>query len=248
MKQNSEEKFQNIILKRYSDKRFVKEYSKNVLSGLKDYEKKIVDKFLKKRKKILAIGCGCGREVFALSKKGYDVFGIDISKEMIKKAKEISEKSNIKAKLKAGDVSKMDFGKEEYDAVILFNCIINQIPSHKKRKKVIKNIHKSLKKRGLIIIVSNNFYYPGKNLSYYFEHLKDLIKKVVGKRKESVYDKIYEAEGKQVYVNLPTPKMLKRLLQNFEILYFSSNEKIKGDKLNKSPFFDELLILVGKKN
>jgi len=247
MKKNSEKDFYEIILKRYSNKEFVKKYSKGALVGLKDYEEKIVDNFLRNYKKILAIGCGCGREVFALSEKGYDVTGIDISKEMIKKAKEISKEKGIKAKFKIGDVSKINLGKEKYDAVILFNCVINQIPSKEKRKKAIENVRKALKKEGIIVIVSNNFYYPGKNLSYYSEHIKDFLNKVIGKRRGFIQDKIYEAEGKEVYINLPTPKTLKDLLKNFKIIYFTSDKKIKGDKLNKSPLFDELLIFVGKK-
>ncbi len=242
-----EKNFQDIILRRYSDNSFVEEYSKKALRGLKPYEEKIIERFLQNKQKILSIGCGCGREVFDLSKRGFDVTGIDISEKMIKKANEISKKNKIKAKFYTGDISKINLEKEKYDAVILFNCVINQIPSHKKRKNTIKNVHHSIKKGGLIIIVSNNFYYPGKNLSYYFEHLKDFLSKVIKERRKKIQDKIYEAEGNTVYINLPTPRNLKNLLKNFKITHFTSNRKIKGDKINKSPFFDELLILVGKK-
>ena len=40
--------------------------------------------------KILDIGCGLGREAFSLSDLGFDVVGIDISKEVISQVKQLA--------------------------------------------------------------------------------------------------------------------------------------------------------------
>ena len=49
-------------------------------------DNKYIDKFLQclNGKKILDVGCGTGRDCKYIEQKGYDVIGIDISKEMLK--------------------------------------------------------------------------------------------------------------------------------------------------------------------
>jgi methylase of polypeptide subunit release factors len=41
-----------------------------------------------KAKRILDLGCGTGRHVIALAKKGFEVYGVDISKKALNLAKE----------------------------------------------------------------------------------------------------------------------------------------------------------------
>ncbi|VVB95970.1 tRNA (uracil(54)-C(5))-methyltransferase [uncultured archaeon] len=54
-------------------------------------------------KRVLDVGCGSGKFVVECAKNGAKVVGIDISKEMIKIAKDFCKKNNVEAELRIGD-------------------------------------------------------------------------------------------------------------------------------------------------
>ena len=78
----------NIVVEWYEDKKNVDEMQ-NWNLALKEWEQSVI-KFFPSGARILDIGCGLGREAFALSDLGYDVVGIDISKEVITQVKQLS--------------------------------------------------------------------------------------------------------------------------------------------------------------
>ena len=57
--------------------------------ALKEWGKS-VSKLFSPGSRILDIGCGLGREAFALHDLGFEVVGIDISKEVISRVKQLS--------------------------------------------------------------------------------------------------------------------------------------------------------------
>ncbi len=246
--QSSKDYFRDLILNRYSEKDFVRNYSNiQSLKGFKDYEEFLVKKFLKGKKDILVVGCGTGRETLELAKRGFGVTGVDISKEMIKEAKAVAKKKGLEIKYLVGDISSTNLRKGKYDAVLLFNCVINQIPLHNSRVSALNNLYKSLKKRGIIICVSNNFWFPGKRFSFFIEHLKELFNILIGKKEGPFSDRVYEGDGKKVYVHLPSLRYLKKLFsRNFYIKFISSAESIVK-KHKSAVFFSELLVLIGWK-
>lgn len=113
---------------------------------------KIVKLFKKKSvKRILDLGCGSGRHIVYLAKHGFEVYGIDISPKGIKITKSWLKKEKLKANLKVGNIyKKLPYPNHFFDALISTQTIhhgrINNI------KKLIKEIQRILKPRGLIFI------------------------------------------------------------------------------------------------
>lgn len=70
---------------------------------------------LEKNAKILDIGTGTGRQAFAFAKEGYKVIGIDISEEMLKKAKLNNRFPNVSFQIT--DATKMPFENNHFDGV-----------------------------------------------------------------------------------------------------------------------------------
>lgn len=71
-----------------------------------------------KHLKIAEIGTGPGIIALALAGMNHDVIGIDLSEEMIKKAKSNAEKLNIEAEFETGDAENIDLESNCYDLVI----------------------------------------------------------------------------------------------------------------------------------
>ena len=69
--------YEDLVRSRYSSQAQVAHYRNRAAQGLRKWEQTILNRYLGPTE-ILTIGCGGGRESFALEKLGYKVTGIDI--------------------------------------------------------------------------------------------------------------------------------------------------------------------------
>ncbi len=102
--------------------------------------------YLKKGSLILDLGCGPGRDAKIFTQKEYDVTGIDLSENMIEKAKE--RVKNVKFKVM--DIKKLEFEDNHFDAVWASACLLH-IPK-KDINTTLKEIFRVLKKGGILFI------------------------------------------------------------------------------------------------
>lgn len=102
-------------------------------------------------KRVLDLGCGSGRHLVYLAKRGFDVYGIDIAKHGIKIAANCLKKENLKAHLKVGDIyKKLPYKSNFFDAIISTATLHhNKIENI---RKLIKEMERILKPKGLIFI------------------------------------------------------------------------------------------------
>ena len=77
----------------------------------------------RKVKRILDAGCGNGRHSIFFAEQGLNVWGIDISKEAIEVANVRLAKLGLEANLKVGDVEKLPFKREYFDAVVSYGVL-----------------------------------------------------------------------------------------------------------------------------
>lgn len=104
----------------------------------------------KKVKRILDAGCGNGRHVVLFSKLGYDVYGMDISREAVEVANSWLTKEGLTAHLKVGDVEKLPFKDKFFDVVISYGVLDHvRFP---KAKKAVNEIKRVLKDGGYLYI------------------------------------------------------------------------------------------------
>jgi len=111
---------------------------------------KHLDKFLlllPKRAKILDVGCGPGNYTAYMMEKGFDVEGIDLSQGMLKVAKRLV----TKGKFRLMDMRKLKYRSRLFDglcvAYSLYHIELKQVP------KTLKELHRVLKSKGLIILM-----------------------------------------------------------------------------------------------
>ena len=102
-------------------------------------------------KRVLDLGCGSGRHMVYLVKHDFEVYGIDISPQGIKIAREWLKKEKLKANLKVGDVyKKLPYQNDFFDAIISTQALHhNKIENI---RKLIKEIERILKPGGLIFV------------------------------------------------------------------------------------------------
>ncbi|WP_085505026.1 class I SAM-dependent methyltransferase [Thalassobacillus devorans] len=80
-----------------------------------------LQKHIKPESSIADIGCGDGYGSCKLHEAGYKVTGIDISPEMIERAKRQLEGEELT--FRQGDLAGLDVEDESYDAIMAINCL-----------------------------------------------------------------------------------------------------------------------------
>jgi 2-polyprenyl-3-methyl-5-hydroxy-6-metoxy-1,4-benzoquinol methylase len=109
-------------------------------------------------KKILDVRCATGMHAIELSKKGFDVFGMDDSDRLITKAK----KNVLKAReyVTFNQLTMLDIAKhpaKPFDAVMMLGNIISMLKDTKQALEFFKDAKDILKVGGILIIQTLNY-------------------------------------------------------------------------------------------
>jgi len=100
---------------------------------------------------VLDVGCGTGIYTIPFAKKtNAVVFGLDSSKEMIKKAKMKEDSQRVEWQI--GDAENLPFDNASFDCAIM-TLVIHQIVN---KKEAIDEIYRVLKKNGIFVIMTKS--------------------------------------------------------------------------------------------
>jgi len=133
---------------------------------------KIFHKYLMPGARILEGGCGLGRWVFYLRRKGYDIIGIEWSKEVVKQVRAL----NSDVPIIVGDIFFISFPDGFFHAYISLGVIEH----HKNYLKALREAHRVLCKNGILFCSVP-----------YFNVIRR-IKNVFGAYKQKEGEKFYE--------------------------------------------------------
>jgi tellurite methyltransferase len=177
--------------------------------------------------KALDIGAGEGRNSIFLAKEGFEVEAIDIVKEGLKKCEKLTKKYKLSITTRIIDVKKFKFKPRTYSLIISVAGI--DFLKYSEIKKIINKIKSSLKKDGIVYIVSFT--------------TKDPAYKILKHQKEIEKNTFYSKKLKQ-YRHFFEPGELKSLFKNFRILYY--REYFKEDAHPK-PHQHALAVILAQK-
>ncbi|MCJ7446636.1 MAG: class I SAM-dependent methyltransferase [Bacteroidales bacterium] len=244
------------LFKNYSDKYDNENFTKGTVGEVDFIENEITRN---KSCKILDIGCGTGRHSVELARRGYSVTGIDLSESMIKKAKSIAQKENLKIDFQVKDARNFSFDEPFDLAIMICEGAFPLMETDEMNFSILKNAFSSLKSGGKLILTTLNGLYP------LFHSVKDFVNSgsEQGKSSENSFNlmtfrdhSIYETEDdkgkKQVlkcneryYVPSEITWLLKCAgFRTSEIFGARLGAFSKNDKLNTEDF--EMLIIATK--
>lgn len=123
-----------------------------------DYMEEIFKKYKRKPELVLDLGCGTGSLCLEMSKRGYDMIGIDISEDMLSCAR---EKSAAAGQNNILFINQDMAGFELYGTVDAILCLmdsINYVTDKREANKIFKLVHNYLNPGGLFIFDINTEY------------------------------------------------------------------------------------------
>jgi len=105
-----------------------------------------------KRGRVLDLGCGTGRHLVALARKGYRVVGVDGGKTLLGIAKKKLDRLGLQADLHVGDARRFHL-KHRFDGVVcLWNSFAEITKTRRDARMVFKKAHDHLVPSGVFII------------------------------------------------------------------------------------------------
>ncbi|MDK2563653.1 methyltransferase domain-containing protein [Romboutsia sedimentorum] len=127
-------------------------------NGWVKYIEDIIKNENAKVQNILELACGTGNLTIPLTKKNYDIAGIDISEEMLSVAREKAEKEGVELVLLQQDIAQLDFDITNLDCVLCACDGFNYITYDDDLENVFTKTYELLKEDGVFIFDISSFY------------------------------------------------------------------------------------------
>ena len=120
-------------------------------AGECDFLETIFQKFgHKKTASILDLGCGTGSHALLLTRRGYEVTGVDRSTDMLAIARQRAAECELKVDFQAGDIRRLDLG-QSFDAVISMFAVISYQTRNTDLCAALQTVRRHLKPGGLFV-------------------------------------------------------------------------------------------------
>ncbi len=107
----------------------------------------------KTRLRVLDVGTGTGALALLLAEMGHEVFGIDLSDQMLARAREKAIKNNLKVEFRVGDAEAPPFEQESFDAIVNRH-VLWTLPNPDSAVRAWKDL---LKPGGMLAIIDGNW-------------------------------------------------------------------------------------------
>jgi SAM-dependent methyltransferase len=110
--------------------------------------------------KIIDIGCGTGRHSIELTKRGYNVTGVDLSENQIRRAGEKAQEAGVTIDFQVQDARNLTFEGEFDLAIMLCEGGFSLMETDEMNFEILKNATKALKDKGKFIFTTLNGLFP----------------------------------------------------------------------------------------
>lgn len=123
---------------------------------LRDREAAVVDRYFTDRDgRLLDLGCGTGRTTAPLAERGYDVVGVDVSAEMVARAR----RRHPELSFAVGDATDLDYDDDSFDYVLFSYYGLDCIAPASARRAAIAEAYRVLAPGGRFAFSSHNGWY-----------------------------------------------------------------------------------------
>lgn len=108
-------------------------------------------------RRVIDLGCGTGRTLIALARRGHDVVGVDLSAEMLRVAREKVKAASHRANLLQANLTELGcFADGSFDAAVCLFSTLGMVVGAEQRRRVVEHVFRILRPRGRFILHVHN--------------------------------------------------------------------------------------------
>ncbi|MHA1829182.1 MAG: class I SAM-dependent methyltransferase [Candidatus Heimdallarchaeaceae archaeon] len=239
------EQIKKLVIKEFSGENAQKKYIAEAERGLWNSEKEFINKYFKKKRSILDIGCGTGRTTLALYRLGYDVIGIDIVPKMIDNARKIARQKGLSINYSIGDATNLNFKDDSFDYAFFSNQGWTQIPGKENRQNAMNEVYRILISGGIYIFTAHTRKWLSKRFFYWVKMwIKHYILRILGFKidSEDFGDIFFERESgvkkyEKQYIHICSVKEVKKNIKKAGFTLIENKIGLSEQSGTKPMFF-----------
>ena len=137
------------VVERYSSPVDVECYRRRVAEGLREWERRVVGRDMRPSS-VLCIGCGGGRESFALEALGYEVTGMDMVAAQVESARAAARERHSTARFLVYDGKRLPFADQSFGAVTMWSQVLGNVPGASSRLALLCETRRVLSAGGVL--------------------------------------------------------------------------------------------------
>lgn len=162
-------------------------------------------------RKVLECGCGTGRIIVEIAKKGYNCHGMDAAKNMLNITKAKTNNRNVNISLKQGDIENLPYKEGMFDLVYSLKVLMHL----KDWKNAFNEMYRVTKDKGKIIIDFQNKHCPWRIISFHKKSQAYALKEIKKHLNKNKY--VYKYFGMYSYPSfLFRVPLIKKTMPFFE--------------------------------
>jgi SAM-dependent methyltransferase len=146
-----------VVAKHFSKPEVVQEMHDRNKIGLRPWETYVVEKYFRPNDLILDIGCGTGREAFALAARGFVVTGIDLSEPEIAIARAEAVERNQTVIFTVTNELALAFPNAAFDQIIIWAQAFGNIYGSSNQLVFLKDCFRVLRPGGFLSLSGHSF-------------------------------------------------------------------------------------------
>ena len=124
---------------------------------LLDVDRRFVETHCPHPGRLLDVGCGTGRLLLPLAKRGYWVVGVDLSEEMLRVAGQKAEAAGASVhRVRANIVELAGLADQTFDYVTCLFSTLGMVSGSEHRQSVVQHVHRLLRPGGTFVVHVHN--------------------------------------------------------------------------------------------
>lgn len=164
-------------------------------NSLFDYDAEVIDRHCTRPGLVVDLGCGTGRAIVRLARRGFRCLAVDLSEPMLRVVEEKADVDQLDIWRVQADMTRMEWlrdGAADY-CLSLFSTI-GMVRGREHRQRMLREVHRILKPGGLFVLHVHNWWFNLLDAAGRAHIARSLLKRLWS-RDEELGDRFFDYRG-----------------------------------------------------